>query len=235
MKPTKFLILSTFAVAVPTAHAATIYSETFDTTVATSVSTYGWQAYSNAGVDLFSSTADPVVVNTSNLVFIASGAANVGGRYALISAAGTINPALYENDLTISFNQSATAQTVGGSTDMGWRVFAKVDSAIYASNFTQYTATTTTINVILANAVWSLWTVETNLSDGFNVGNISGTSGNLPAGTLSDIGILALDGNVNNDRMRLDDFAITGTAIPEPSTALLGGLGALLLLRGRRN
>lgn len=37
-----------------------------------------------------------------------------------------------------------------------------------------------------------------------------------------------------NQRLRIDNFSISGELIPEPSSALLGGLGLLALLRRRR-
>ena len=36
-------------------------------------------------------------------------------------------------------------------------------------------------------------------------------------------------------RLYLDNIAISGTIVPEPSAALLGGLGLLALLRRRRS
>jgi MYXO-CTERM domain-containing protein len=57
----------------------------------------------------------------------------------------------------------------------------------------------------------------------------------LAMGNISNIGIMALDGSTANDRMRLENFSITGTAVPEPSAALLGGLGLLALFRRRRS
>lgn len=42
------------------------------------------------------------------------------------------------------------------------------------------------------------------------------------------------DGGGNGAPFNIDDFSVTSNAIPEPSTALLGGLGVLALLRRRR-
>lgn len=40
--------------------------------------------------------------------------------------------------------------------------------------------------------------------------------------------------NDNGDLSRFDDFTLNGAVVPEPSSALLGGLGILLILRRRR-
>ncbi len=58
--------------------------------------------------------------------------------------------------------------------------------------------------------------------------NLNGTSITF---TLTDT-----TGNENNNfnRTFFDNVTVTGTVIPEPSTALLGGLSSLLLLRRRR-
>jgi hypothetical protein len=42
------------------------------------------------------------------------------------------------------------------------------------------------------------------------------------------------NGNANNRRTIFDDITITGAVVPEPSVALLGSLGPLMLLRRRR-
>jgi PEP-CTERM motif len=230
------LIMSLLALLPSAANAAVIYTEGFDNAATSSVSTFGWTAFRNNGTNLSTSTVDPLVVGAAaSQVTISSGNANIGLRTALISNAGTIALADYETDLKIRFTQSATdavsAEPAGG---LGWRVLAQVGSTIYASNFIAFSATAVTSEVLVSGSVWNVWTGETNLTNGFDIANISTSPGTI-SGSISNIGILAIDGSSGNDRLRLSDFSIEGTAVvPEPSAALLGGLGMLALLRRRR-
>jgi hypothetical protein len=230
------LIMSLLALLPSAANAAVIYTEGFDNAALSSVSTFGWTAYQNNGTNLSTSTADPLLVAASgSQVGISSGGAFIGLRTALISDAPTITIADYETDLKIRFTQSGTDSTstepAGG---LGWRVLAQVGSTIYASNFIAFSATPVTSEVLVSGSVWNVWTGETDLTNGFNIASISTSPGTI-SGSISNIGILAIDGSSGNDRLRLNDFSIEGTAIiPEPSAALLGGLGLLVLLRRRR-
>lgn len=224
-------ILSLALLATSATNAATIYSEDFNTGTTTSFSTIGWSALRFDGTNDSGTTSPTAVVSTAAL--IASSGSIFSTHTALISDAGSIDRTAYQNDLTISFDENATDAGTA-SPEMGWRVLAQVGSTIYTSNFFQHSGSFTTRNVTVSDSVWSVWTGETDLSNGFNIANISGTAGNLAAGTISNIGILAIDGDGSNDRLRLDNFIISGTAIPEPSSALLGGLGLLALFRRRR-
>ena len=217
---------------------AAIYTVTFDPASGTSISTYNWTAYQDNGTNRTNSTTDPfrvVATSPAGFVFMASGSSNLNQRFALISNASTINLADYQNDLTISFSHQDTDDGTQQPDTMGYRVLVTVGSTIYASDFfSRHTGSTpVTRDVVVADAVWREWTGETDLTDGFDIADISGTAGTI-SGNISNIGILAIDGPNSNDRMRLYDFTISGTLIPEPSAALLGGLGMLFLLRRRR-
>ena len=231
------LIMSLLALLPSAANAAVIYTEGFDNPPLSSVSTFGWTAYRNNGNNLSTSTVDPLqVAAAASQVTISSGNANIGVRTTLISDAPTIALADWQSDLKITFTQNgvdaASTEAAGG---FGWRVLVQSGSTIYASNFiAASTGAAVTSEVLVSGSVWSVWTGETNLTDGFNIANISASTGTI-SGSISNIGILAIDGSSGNDRLRLNDFSIEGTAvIPEPSTALLGGLGLLALLRRRR-
>jgi hypothetical protein len=233
------LIISLLALLPYGAHAAVIYSEGFDNPALSSVSTFGWTAYRDNGTNLSTSTVDPLLVAASaSQVTISSGGGFLGLRTVLISDAGTIDPTDYTSDLTISFTESGT-NAGANSPAMGWRALAQVGTTIYVSNFIGFTESTgspasRTRNVVVSDSIWSVWTSESNLTDGFNIANIAVATGTLPTGDISGFGILAIDGADNNDRMRVFDYSITGTAIPEPGSALLGGLGMLALLLRRR-
>lgn len=226
-----------FALAATPAHAATIYFETFEGTSEAIEDYGGFSAYRDDGTDLSASTTDPMRVNIANsnfYVFIGSAAANVGDSYALISGAGSVDPTAYQNDLAFSFNSDSTDATAA-SPEMGWRFFATVGSTIYASDFFGFAqGTPTEKSVTVSDAVWRVWTGESSLTDGFNISNIDSTATTLAAGSISGIGVLAIDGGSGNDRMRFRDFTISGTPVPEPSAVLLSLLGSLALLRRKR-
>ena len=229
---------------------AVIYTETFSVDPAPAsntgyaVSNYGWSGYNSGGTNLSSSTTDPFRVlvnagNTDGILFVGSGPDNNNEEDVAISAAGTIDPTAYLSDLTISFTHNVSDDIgTNDSGSMGYRVLAQVGSEIYASNFIDRSGTAT-VNLLVSDSLWNLWTGETDLTNGFDIAGISGTPGNLAAGSLSNIGLLVVDGSdagggAGNDRLRVNDFTITATAIPEPSAALLGALGVLVLLRRRR-
>jgi len=206
--------------------ASILYFETFVGESAAIVDYGGFTAYKDDGTDLTTSTSDPMRVNIANnnyYVFIASGAANAGDSYAMISGAGSIDPTAYANNLTVSFNSDSTDE---GSNDpeMGWRVLAKVGSTIYASDFFEIAVgTPTEKSIVVSDAVWHVWAGETDLSDGFDIANIDAGAGvTLAPGTISDFGVLAIDGATGNDRMRFRDITISGTdADTDPGTQTL--------------
>ena len=224
------------------AQAATVYTESFVGALqgdSELVQDYGgFTAFRNDGTDQSALGADPMRVNVANdndYVFIGSAAANQGDSYALISGAGTINPNAYFNDLAFDFTSDSTDANPSNP-EMGWRFLATVGSTIYASDFFSFDQGAPTNKMVtVSDSVWNVWTGETDLTDGFDISNISSTAGTLAAGNISDIGVLAIDGAAGNDRMRFRDFTISGTAVPEPGSLALLGLGSLgMIVRRRR-
>jgi hypothetical protein len=216
------------------AQAGTIYSEDFTVVAGNGsqpISFFGWGAYEADGTNLTGSTASPFLVfdNGSSSYAFASSGAEVNTDIAMISDAGSIDPSAYQNDLTISFKSNSA--DVGADGDISWRVILQVGSTIYTSDAIASTSSATTKSVVVSDSIWHVWTGETDLANGFSLAAISGTAGNLPAGSLSNIGLLLDDGNDNNDRERLFDFTITGTIVPEPASLALLGLGGLMILR----
>jgi hypothetical protein len=78
-------------------------------------------------------------------------------------------------------------------------------------------------------------TTRTSTTSGFN-----GTAATFDLTSFSDVSSITFqirfaDNLDQNGKLtRIDDFTLNGTVVPEPSTALLGGLGMLALLRRRR-
>ncbi len=220
-------------------HAEVVYTQTFEGTSEAIGDCGGFTAFRDDGTEYTASTDDPVCVNLNNgksEVTIASAAAYKGGSYALISGADSIDPNDFANDLTVSFHSFASDDRPF-SPEMGWRVLATVGSTIYASDFIKITTTTSEKSVVVSDAVWHVWAGETDLSDGFNIDRINGGAGiTLPAGTISDFGVLVTDGaEGNNDRLRLKDFSLSGTFIAEPETLglITAFSGGIIFIRHR--
>jgi len=225
MKKIATLALAALFTLVLTAHGTVIYSETFLTTNPTApagnkaFADYGWSAYQNDGTNRFSSSGDPVKVQTGTSLngygMLGNGA--VYDSFALVSAAGNIDPAAYAGDL--QFNLAQSASLTGSGTGMGWRFLVQIGSTIYASDFYSHTVGASTISATVADRIWHVWTGETDLSDGFDKADIAPAAENLPGGVISNIGVLAIDATVTaNDRLNLLDFEITDTGIPNPTT-----------------
>jgi hypothetical protein len=215
------------------AHAATIYEEDFPnpaTSGTDPVSIVGWTAYVDDGTDL-TNTVNSLGVQANGYLFRSGGSIPNSSAFAAISDAGTIDPTLYQNDLTISFRHGDTLST-SSSPPMGYRVLVQVGSTIYASDFVNIGSATE--NFVVSDSVWHVWTGETDLTDGFDPANISGTAGNLAAGSLSNIGLLIIDGSSGADRQRVYEFDITGTEIPEPASVAMGLFGMTLIAVRRR-
>jgi hypothetical protein len=235
MKLNKLSLLSAIAATAMahTSHAATIYSEIFGSNNGIdSPSDAGWTVYNSGGTNLSNSATAPMEALSTSMFF---GSQAGEDEYAFTSNAATINLADY-TDLTVSFSERASDGGNNDAATQGYRVLAVSGGQLYASNFISRATTVTTHDVIVANAVWNAWGSLTAIPTGaFSIGTISGTSGNLGGASITSLGILGIDGTdvgATNDRMRLRDFSVTG--VPEPSTALLGGLGLLALLRRRR-
>lgn len=196
---------------------AALYTESFtagDTDL--SVAHFGWTAYNQIGTDLSISTVDPLRVPSASLgslLFVGS-LDHSGKSYALISDATTINSADYEN-LEISFADNSSDDGTQQPATMGYRVVARVGSDIYASDFISRSAGTRVTNVLLVkNTIWNLWTGENDLSDGFDIADISTGSATTLSGLISDMGLVVTDGSDDNDRLRVDDFSIIATIRP---------------------
>jgi len=232
-RPTTLLLIAALGLAAAGSASAAIYSVTFGTNNdIDKPSDAGWSVYNSGGTNLSNSETVPMEALATSIFF---GSQTAEDEYAFTSNAATINLADY-TDLTVSFSERASDGGNNDAATQGYRVLAVSGGQLYASNFISRATTLTTHDVIVANAVWNAWGSLTAIPTGaFDIGTISGTSGNLGGASITSLGILGIDGTdvgTTNDRMRLNDFSVTG--VPEPSTALLGGLGLLALLRRRR-
>jgi PEP-CTERM motif len=180
----------------------------------------------NAGVTNLGNGSFPGAgVATDQIGF--GGAGNPGGSVMFVRQATTngttfFNPTsravsanLFSFTVTALANQTITVTGLRGS--------AVATSHPYVLNFAE------------ANAA-SFATAEVAQGVGIQYGtamlasSVTVTSGQTKTFVIGLSGIHAIpDGNFN-----IDDFVLQGSIIPEPSTALLGGLGVLALLRRRR-
>lgn len=217
--------------------AAVIYTETFDNTTA------GNQSFQTAGVnwsvhrtssatayDLSNNsiTTSPVISNGASV----SGAVN--GFLFQSNQAGNINaPHIWwTNETTfgdISLLDSLTVDLRNGSTNEDLRFALQVGSSWYVSQsvFNNSVVDVATLNLSLDVENASYFSL--NFTPGVTLS--MGTAASLPlSGTVTAVGLFT--GSRDNTNIRIDNFRVS--AIPEPSTALLGSLGVLALLRRRR-
>lgn len=211
--------------AVPSANAETLYHEGFVINSPTYTagnwgpfSDFGWSVYAEDGADYSGSAVNPAGAaydagapdGDSYRSAIGSGSTL---DFVLISDAPAVEPS--QRDATLAFSFQHRDQYNSG--DM--RFLALVGGTWYVSD--SYAANNSgwvEVSNAVESTTWYAW--ETDLTDGFDNVNISGTGSLLPAGEISSAGIF-----VNNlgggDYYRIDDFNIEGTGIPLPPSELL--------------
>lgn len=85
------------------------------------------------------------------------------------------------------------------------------------------------------SAVWNAFgSTHVQNVTGLGTGTDVAFTGAVEAGEIR-LRFIATGGSSNTGNLHIESFVVNGTVIPEPSAALLGGLGLLALLRRRRN
>ena len=219
--------------------AAVIYTETFDNITGANQSfnsagvnwsvhrTSSATAYTLSGTDI---TASPVISNGASV----NGVAPTGFLFqsSLISGSVGTPHIWWTNETTfgdISLLDSLTVDLRNGSTNEDLRFALQVGSSWYVSQsvFNNSVADAATLNLSLDVENASYFSL--NFTPGVTLS--MGTAASLPlSGTVTAVGLFTQSRDSAN--IRIDNFRVS--AIPEPSTALLGSLGVLALLRRRR-
>ena len=134
------------------------------------------------------------------------------------------------------FGRDLQGETGEPTLDLSVFTFAAIDTSEYTNLTVSFDfAVSANVDVgsfeIFLNGV-GLGAVEffNDPDSGTETGSIS-----IPVADAANVA-LALSGTLNSsaDTLELDNFTLSGDAIPEPTTALLGGLSLLALLRRRR-
>jgi hypothetical protein len=132
-----------------------------------------------------------------------------------------------------SFFSGATTQAAAGNT----LVFSITAASGYKFSLTGFSfkarSTSTAPRDIGFTIGLNSYDFSSSFSNDSNITTISNLSLGLTDLTSATISIQGWNAS-SSGALRLDDLVATGTVIPEPSAALLGGLGMLALLRRRR-
>jgi len=96
---------------------------------------------------------------------------------------------------------------------------------------------TDTIGVFLYSTAGVIWTTTVSPTQNALTGGFTEfTANNIPAANIGETLFLRFESNAGlYEYAAIDDVTLTVSPIPEPSAALLGGLGLLALLRRRRS
>lgn len=246
MKLTKLFSLASFALAIPAVHAATIFSDNFDGTGALNGTTPDETTGAAAWVSSTAFNADGTFLagsttNGSSATLLYTPTAGeiytLDARVDVTSTTGWIALGFASGQSTAN---SPNARFVTGSTPLGrvWMLMgASGGGSVFQDGTTNQNAENT-INVtgaidmrIVLDTTATTWTSTWYAKDA-TVGSytvIKSTEDVLSQGSINSVGF-ALSGN--SVPGTITSFSLT--AIPEPSTALLGGLSLLALLRRRR-
>ena len=214
MKITSSLLLSVtlLALGASNAGAATIFSESMGTVSATTaISAHESVGGFDNDAFTFSGTGDVRSTSPSSGYIGASGSANV---YLAPNATKTFE---IEDISTVGYTVGSIGITFGAS-----------------KNTTASDMTTLNLEYSTDGSSWAPLSIPAQPTgtgtSGWRLVSLSSTSIPISA-TLS---LRWTNADTGTTQYRVDDIALTGTAVPETSAALLGALGVLGMLRRRR-
>lgn len=256
MKTTTSLTLTLLAAMVVThpATAGVVYTETFDTATTASFTDLGWSVYlaNDAGgvTDLSANTTNPANVVPATTTRPAYGFTAPRTDTDFSTADGpsvmfTTEPGAIDIATLEALSVEVNADGSGGDPAVG-RLAIRIGSQWYASE-----ATTTSTSNNGPDGAFVDFSINAGFTDGNNwrllTATTGGTSqttttgeitvaGSVVGGTLSGnidaFGIYAANGN-GGDHFRITNYEIS--AIPEPASLALLGLGGVLMLGRRRS
>lgn len=199
--------------------------------------------YSPISTITLANPGDKVVLSGSAQMFgISPGTAGSIFRFGLFNVNGSANT----NGWLGYFVQSASS---GGTGSLQERNTGNTTSFTSATSGTTSLQTLPAATSALTSAVYNIsFTLERNALNGlvittslvrtsdslqFAGASFTDTTVNAGAFTFDRVGFQGTT-DLNADRIQMNNVDVTFTSVPEPSAALLGGLGVLALLRRRR-
>lgn len=230
------LAVTALPLAIPSAHAATVWNVNIGTQITTSDNFIG-AAPENTVSSTWNSVTTPATTNqalvdstgaASTATFTLGGGANQMGTNA------TAGPEIFHTWLKHDGNSQLVAVTFGGL-NTGDTYDLIVYSDWLFSNGTAVPITQTVGTGLTGTAyVNNLTSPGTGLVEDTDSANNSSIRGNwIRINGLTPDGSGDLGFNMNGQNAALSGFQLV-QQVPEPSAALLGGLGLLALLRRRR-
>lgn len=227
--PTVFLGL----LAVSTSHAAVIATNDFSGAMTAAAGTTSATSAWTDGPDVTLLTMGTTFTSSVNYRNIAGG----DGANQLTPDFNIGNPA--NGSITITFTGAV------GATDVDLSSFSLNLYAIAGNGGNQTQTRTGTVSLGITGLGYTPFSTSTSLTD--TAGATGNPGGQFAAGTLDLSGAADLaagqtytftltvaDNASGGWYSGVDVFSLSGAAVPEPSAALLGGLGALAFLRRRR-
>jgi hypothetical protein len=230
-------LLFTLGVAATSAEGAIVYGFGHSSEWNAPLNGIGWNGYYGSDATAVGHTGE------GNRSGSASGVGPDSTKGYLYSATETqgMTFALYSNDFASAFNADSFSWKMGNNSTVTVQVLIKQGGSWYVSTDLKSTANIgsaatfaaspeqESLTFSLGAANWRNFTFDPGLAMGVG----TALTEDLPSNAIDAVGFYVTHGGVSTTTMRLDDLAING--VPEPTSALLAGLGvAVVSLRRRR-